>query len=310
MPRKTPERLTFYEVMMRRSLNPDEYSKSFWKAKVGYDGELRLDREWKEIGASGMLFHDFTFYNSASHSHQIDTIFVCKHFVLVIETKNMAGKIVFNPNTRQLIRTFRNGESEAFNDPIDQIERHRLQLEKHFMTLPELVPVEAAIVFTNPKCYIGHTSDDISIFVVSGLRAKLNELIKRYEHVNLNTRLIRASLEKLYRPISFNRTSDIGSIRTGVLCLSCNKKMRITTKGHRCSNCNLLDTEGLALRRTLYDYRILYGPEITNHKFRAFAEILSRDTSYSILSRLLPDRKGTRRHTIYQIPKNIYPPSN
>lgn len=306
MPRKTPERLTFYEVMMRRSLKRDDYSELYKIAKAGYDGELRLDREWKDIRAPGMLFHDFTFYNSATHSHQIDTIYVCKHFVLVIETKNLAGKIDFNPNTRQLIQSFNNGQSRAYNDPVDQVERHRNFLERHFMLLPELIPVETAIIFTNSKCYIGQTSDDISIFVVTGLRAKLNELTKRHQHVNLNTRLIKSTLEKLYKPISFQKSLDIDSLKYGVLCLYCNEKMIPTNNNFKCLVCNCYDTEHAAIRRTLYDYRVLFSSEITNEQFRNFAEISSRDTAYGILSRLLPTKIGSKRHTKYVIPENIY----
>lgn len=306
MHRKMPERLAFYEVMMRRSVQPAEYEKLYRNAKVGFDGELRLDREWKDIGASGMLFHDFTCFNNAGHFHQIDTIYVCSHFVLVIESKNIAGKIEFNQNTRQLIRYYKNGEYEAFNDPVDQVSRHRQLIENHFLTMQHFIPVEAAVIFTHPKCIIGNIHDEVGTFVVTGLRAKLNELTKQYQHINLNMKAIRASLEKLYRPVTYRRPAETDSIRTGVFCLKCNGKMRVTTHGFKCLGCNTLDSENLALRRTLYDYRMLYGPEITNRKFRAFAEVGSRDTAYSILSRVLPDRKGINRHTTYIIPENIY----
>ena len=307
LPRKSPERMSYYEVMMRRGNNKEEFTKLYLQAKTGYIGERRLDREWKETDVSGLLFHDFTCFNAVGHSHQMDTIFVCKHFVLVVEVKNVAGRIDFNPQTRQLVRRREDGTVEAFNNPVDQIKRHRMLLEDRFMTLPDYVPVEAAIIITNPSCIIGHVDDEVPIFVVTGLRTKLMEMVKRHENITLNTRSIKSCLEKLYQPhTSQHWRKDHATVRTGVLCTICNGKMTLFSRGFKCLRCNSHDTDNLALRQTLQDYRILYGPEISNEQFRAFAEITSRNTAYAFLARLLPNRKGAGRGSTYLIPEHIH----
>lgn len=304
--RKTPERLTFYQVMMRRSQYPEEYMQLHEQAKYGYIGELRLDREWKDVGLAGMLFHDFTCFNEANHPHQMDTIFVCKHFVLVVEVKYIAGRIQFNPSTRQLVRVKEDGRVEAFPSPIDQVKRHRLFLQNHFMMLPDTIPVEAAVVMTNPSCVIEHTDDEIPMFMVNGLRTVLERLTKRYQHIHLNTRLIRTTLEQLYQPHTEQAWRKVGPIKTGVLCLICNEKMVPGNKGFKCLHCNATDSNHSALRRTLFDYRVLFGPEISNRKFREFAEITSPNTAYGILTRLVSERKGAKRNSVYIIPENIF----
>lgn len=308
MQRRTPEKLAYYEVLMRRGHDTAEYAKLYAQIKSGYIGERRLDREWKDINVSGLLLHDFTCFNLAGHTHQMDTIFVCKHFVLVVEAKNVTGRIDFNPQTRQLIRRREDGVIEAFTSPIDQVKRHKTLLENHFMTHADFVPIEAAVVITNPNCLIGNTGTDIPMFAVNGLKCKLEELIARHQHVTLNMRQIRESLEQLYRPHTAQPWRKDVPVRTGVLCLTCNGKMLLQNRGYKCFRCNIFDSNDLAIRKTLYDYRTLYGEEITNRQFRAFAEIKSRHTAYSMLSRILKNCIENGRGSKFIIPENVFEP--
>ena len=305
MQRKKPEQLAYYEVLIRRSFETEKYTTLYAKVKSGYLGELRLDREWKDTNMNGLLLHDFTCFNAAHHRHQIDTIFICKHFVLVIEAKNVTGRIDFNPQTRQLIRQFENGKVEPFTSPIDQVKRHQALLEHHFLTFPDNVPVEAAVVITNPNCLIGNTSTEIPMFAVNGLRSIVDELILRHQQVTLNVQQIRDSLKQLYRPHTAQPWRENVPVRTGVLCLQCNGKMRATKNGFKCPKCNHFDRNQDALRRTLHDYRVLNGPSIANQAFRQFAEIESRTTAYEILNRLLPQKKYAGRSSTYFIPPDI-----
>lgn len=305
--RQTPEQLAYYDVLMRLASLADKFAKLYHQIKSGYIGERRLDREWKDLKLNGLLFHDFTCFNEAGHPHQIDTIFVCKHFVLVIEVKNITGRIDFNAQTRQLIRTREDGVAEVFHSPIDQVKRHRTLIDNHFLHLPEHIPVESAVIITNPYCLIGKTGNEIPMFAVQGLRSFIEQLTARYQHITLNTKQIRESLMQLYRPHTRQpwRQNDV-AIKNGVLCLNCNNKMTLTPKGFKCFTCNLLDHADQAIRRTLLDYRVLYSAKISNQQFRNFTEITSRHTAYAILNRLLPDRTIAGRGSQYTIPPDIY----
>lgn len=306
MHRKTPEQLAYYEVMIRRGPNADEFRKLFAQVKSGYIGERRLDREWRDIGMNGSFFHDFTCFNEAGHSHQMDTIFICKHFVLVIEVKHITGHIDFNQKTRQLVRRREDGGLEAFNSPIDQVKRHRQLLENWFITLPDFIPVEAAVVMTNPKCFIGEIDNEIPMFAVDGLRSVLDEMVARHRHVTLNMKQVRTSLEQLYRPFTTQPWRKDVPIRTGVLCLNCNGQMRPIKNGFKCSSCGSFDSNQLALRRALYDYRVIFGSIISNKDFRKFTEIDSRYTAYGILNRLLSSKRCAGRGSKYFIPEDIF----
>lgn len=303
--RKKPKELFYYEVMKRRALQPAEFSAKYAQSKAGYDGELRFDREWKDASINGLFFRNFTCFNQVGYRHQMDTIFICKHFVFVAEVKNITGRIFMNPKTRQLVQQTENKPVAAFQSPIDQVKRHRQLLQDHFVSLPEFVPVEAAVVITNPYCVIEHVDDELPVFIVTGLRSIIAEMIKRHQHIHLNVRAIRASLESLYRTFTDEPWRKDVALQYGILCTQCNTKMLSTTRGFKCLRCQQLDHNDLAIRTALYDYSIIHGPEITNRQFRDFTEIKSPSTAYGILNRLLPTRKGAKRNSTYLIPDNI-----
>lgn len=300
--RKIPKSLLFYEVMIRRAQQPNQYMYDYQTTKLGYEGECLVDREWLDAGIEGLFFHDFTCFNPSGRPHQIDTIYVCEHFILVVEVKNIASDMAINSQTRQLILN----REKALPNPIDQVKRHHRLLQKHFKTLSYQVPIEAAIVMANPSYIINESSNEIPIFAVTGLSAKIEELTQQYQHINLNIRFIQQSLEKLYRPHTKQPWRKMSPIVHGVLCLHCNGKMKPTKNGFKCLRCHLLDSSGGAIRRTLHDDRILYGSEISNKRFRWFTEIESPDTAYGILKRHLPSKLIAGRGSKYYIPDNIY----
>lgn len=116
--------------MARRAQQPSEYMSDYQTAKLGYEGERIVDREWLDAGIEGLFFHDFTCFNQVGRPHQIDTIYICEHFVLVVEIKNIASEMTMNTQTRQLILN----RKKALPNPIDQAKRHYRLLQRHFNT--------------------------------------------------------------------------------------------------------------------------------------------------------------------------------
>ncbi|WP_431029142.1 nuclease-related domain-containing protein [Lysinibacillus sp. LZ02] len=53
------------------------------------------------------------------------TLFVSTHFVLVIETKDIGGQIDFDDKVRQMIQTKADGTKMVYENPTDQVLRHR-----------------------------------------------------------------------------------------------------------------------------------------------------------------------------------------
>ena len=157
LPRKSPNRLAVCEALLRRGiLSVEEESRvrdQLWRMSRGLDGELRADRFWDELQLPGQtfLFHNLETVNRVGFSHQMDTVFVCPRFVLVLELKHIAGEITYNQAHHQLLRTY-NGEVQALGDPFNQVTRHAEWLE-HFLWEVGVrgLPVVSAVVVTTPS---------------------------------------------------------------------------------------------------------------------------------------------------------------
>lgn len=294
--------------MTRRSLRPFYFEEQYNRTLAGFAGEKILDREWKDINYNGLLFHDFTFYNNATHTHQIDTIYVCQHFVLVIEVKHLTGALKIDPETYRCTFHPNEGPPKPIKNPIEQAKRHRNFLRSYFNNLSYSFPIEAAVVMTNTECQFENIDSDVPMFLYNGLSSKLDELTKKYQNVNINIGFVRSQLENLHRKFTKEPWRSDETPRTGVLCLKCNQKMIPTNNSFKCFRCNICDKKHLAIRQTLYDYKILYGPEITNSQFRFFTEIKSRTTASGILGRLLPKKIKAGRGSKYYIPHDINAP--
>ncbi|WP_391367865.1 nuclease-related domain-containing protein [Lysinibacillus sp. KU-BSD001] len=68
------------------------------------------------------LFHAYSFCLNG-FSYQVDTVFVCKQFMLILEIKNMVGEIHFDEEKHQFIRIKQDGKVEGFRNPINQVKR-------------------------------------------------------------------------------------------------------------------------------------------------------------------------------------------
>lgn len=305
--RKAPAEMELYEVLLRRAIINEqvrrELQTKYIQLRTGFAGERRVDREWREVNTPGILLHDFTCRNDFGHTHQIDTIFVCKHFILVVEVKNVSGRIDFDDTRRQFLRTREDGKVESFMNPVDQVKRHRDLLVNESLGWPEYVPVEAAIIIANPSTVIGRISAEVPVFNVSGLRTKVQDLVKKHASVQVNPRVVKGYLDVLYEPVVRSGGDFSFPIRHGVLCGDCGEVMHHAFKGFLCVGCGKRDRDGAALRIAMHDYRVLYGNRIGNREFREFCGVESISTANHMLKKLFKERIGKNKGSKYIIPE-------
>lgn len=307
--RKAPAEMELYEVLLRRAVVDErirhDLQTKYMQLRTGFAGERRVDREWREVNVSGILLHDFMCRNEFGHTHQMDTVFVCKHFVLVVEVKNIAGRIDFDDARRQFLRTREDGKVESFMNPIDQVKRHRDLLVNESLGWSEYVPVEAAVVIANPSTVIGRLSAEVPVFNVSGLRTKVQELVRKHAAIQVNPRVVKGYLEALYEPVVRAQGDLSYPIRRGVLCVDCGDVMHHGLKGFVCVGCGARDRDGAALRMAMHDFRVLYGNFIGNREFREFCGVGNWRTANEMLKKLFSNFTGEKRTRKYNIPSDI-----
>ncbi|WP_052738012.1 nuclease-related domain-containing protein [Bacillus sp. SA1-12] len=161
----------------------------FNKNMRGYKGKLALNHPLSFLQKDRyLIFHDVRLFDG-THFIQIDTLIISSYFFLIIEVKNIAGTLIFNSDFNQLVRTAEEKE-EAFPDPVNQVLRHRLQLEKwlEFYHFPP-IPIETLVVISNDRSVIKTSNNNkLPKQIIPGfmIPKKVNEFERKYPSQKFN----------------------------------------------------------------------------------------------------------------------------
>lgn len=310
--REKPLKLLWLEALKRRLFEEDPdfsyYHEQFRRFDAGFAGEKKVDREWLELVCpyTFLVLHNLILMNSAQHSHQLDTLFICSNFMLVVEIKNINGRLDFDDSTHQCIRTKPDGTVEGFPNAITQTQRHMQFLK--VISQNYSLPIEGAVIIANPSAIIASHPNTIPIFHVSGLQKHLHSLFKQYTQTILSDEQLNQIAQQL---LSRHQSSEILSpidsarYRKGVLCPKCQYKsqMHYFRGIWKCSYCQFA-SEGI-FAEALQDYRYLVGSTITNKQLREFFAIHSSDTANRLLRKFQFPYTGSYKNRVYQLPENL-----
>lgn len=231
--------------------------------------------------------HDYFVRLPNESTHQIDTIFLCRNFILSIEIKNIVGRIDFEQEKHQFFRTMEDGTIQGFRNRIDQVVRHQRWIASF---VKGEIPVEYAVVFSNPKTIIGKTSG-ANIFHASGLESQINRLIHNHSKQCSSEELRKIIRDLLAIKCKPSKNLEVNPLmlRKGVPCKHCNYQftMQFRYGKFECSNCLIRSNESLR-----EDYRLLISEWISNQAFRDFFEIDSADASKRLLKSLKLQYRG------------------
>ena len=266
---------------------------------AGHYGETMVQKFLLEVSVSYTLLPNFYTVSSANTSHEMDCIFICPHFVLVLEVKNITGTIDMDMDTGQLIRTKTDGTVERFVTPVLQVNRHVRFLNA---VLPN-IPVVKGIVFSNKQAYLRNIPKDEPIFHLQRLVPFIEELVERFKDNRLDVAKIYQYLDSLRIPnlleIRFTSTDFI----RGVFCPSCTGRVIMHFQHGKfiCPRCKSQDKDAHFI--ALAEYRLLCGETITNQAFREWCGVKDRYASNRLLKAL--PKIGYNKGTVYEILEQI-----
>lgn len=312
--RKKSSKLIGLESLLRRlpqsEVEYEYFNKVYIQLRTGYEGELQADREWLELSLSDSyyLFHNFETVNSAGNTHQIDTLLLTPNFLWLLEIKNMTGRIDIDQTKNQLIRTSLDGKIESFKNPVDQIERHVHFLARKMHEWKINIPVEYAIVIVRDSTIIGSIPANVTIFHLSGLQSKINQLYKKHSKINIESNQlekIKYSLLNMYHRKNWSHSVNVSKLRKGVLCEKCSYKsvMKFEYGNFICPVCG--NKSKVSYYEALLDYRALHSEWISNRDIRDYLGIDSRYAVIRLLKELNLEFEGTYRNRKYRIPEFI-----
>ena len=310
-PRKVPRINQQLEALLRRlpldHMKREQIAADFAKRNAGFAGEQSLDYPLSFLEEDFYIFHDLRLYDG-THFFQIDTLILCKGFILILEVKNIQGTLFFDTDFNQLIRT-KAEIIEAFPDPLLQAERQRSQLFKWLNTYKlSKVPIETLVVISSPRTILQSAPNNHPLYekvihnaklpiTISSFRKKYPPILKT---IQLN-RLVDSILQNnhpLETDILAQYLIKREEIIKGVYCYSC-AHIPITRRNGiwYCPRCGKASRD--AHLQALADYILLYGHSITNHSARDFLSVRSSSTVNKILRDLNLKNTGNNRWRVY-----------
>ena len=310
--RHTPPELFQLESLLKRMPHTHtqlpHWTEKLRRIKAGYQGEQRIDSLWNEIDIPipHFFIHDL-FIQKQQSSHQIDTLLITSHFILILEIKTISGLLHFDSQTRQFFRTNKDGSIDGMRNPDDQLRRHEKWLEQFLAIRKIKLPVHGAIVFTYPSAVIQSKAGKRIMIQSSGLPYLVDQFLNDFGneiHTRAATKKLAGQLLKLHSIKSIAPFEIPSGLLTGVLCTKCERtKMFYERKKWVCNTC--LYSNPQAHIDALKQYRSLFGSTISNREFRTFSGITSTSVASKMLVASKMAFKGSFKDRVYLIPEDF-----
>jgi hypothetical protein len=313
--RTIPLKILILEALLRHlPLNHPKrplISEELRRRQAGYHGEVSLDIYFSSLPKQKyMILHDLNLPDG-DYNCQIDTLLLTPEFALVIEVKNMAGKLIFDTENEQFIQ-INNGKEKGYPYPIAQAERHQNYIKK-LMVAHHFPPVPIDYLVINSNGYSSYAITGNNAYNVRPRVSKADVFLKKlqfFENKYTNPLLTAKDLRKLSRlllkmntpPTSYffkNYGIQRSDLLTGVHCPSCTSnhpQFRDKQKWY-CPSCHKFSKD--AHINALKDYFLLFNTKITNQQFREFTHLKSADTAKRLLLSTNLDYSGTNKLRFY-----------
>ncbi|KZZ84834.1 nuclease-related domain-containing protein [Bacillus sp. SJS] len=316
--RKTPLSILKLQALIRR-LPPNHeklplIKEELLKRNAGYKGELNADYHLSTI-KDGITyqFNDLRLIDQ-SVSFQMDTLLLTASFAAILEVKNIAGTLHFDPVFNQFIRT-KDGQETAYADPILQTER----LEHYFKRWTakhriKPLPTYSFVVISSPKTIIQTETRFQNMLnkkvihaeklpsVIQSIRKMNHEKILTEKDLKKTVKLFLKSHNEADYPVIQKFSVEKDEIIKGVICVQCENIMERIHGGWKCKECK--SSSKSAHIQALNDYRLLINTSITNKEIREYLRIPSQAAATRLLHSLNLKSTGQNKGRVYELSLN------
>ncbi|MDN3955860.1 nuclease-related domain-containing protein [Sporolactobacillus laevolacticus] len=305
-----------YEVFIRR-LKPgplrDDLTSLYKRAMAGFRGEQSLDYPLSYLpNEEFSIFHNLRLFDGLHH-FQIDFLVLCSRFALILEVKNIIGKLTFDTDLNQLIREL-DDATDVYDDPILQAEYLKMQLgewlDRHFgISVPI---VDLVVIASSAQLQVTDLKSDKIKKIVrrAKLKAELLQLNEQFTKEHLSPETMKKVADQLLanhhpRVIKkFTTRLKPDDLIQGVQCPDCGAfSMMRKARTWYCHSCDR--TSKNAHIEALYDYLHIYGPKITNKKCREFLKFNAESTVKKLLHTFSERYEGGTKSRTYFLSKRL-----
>ena len=242
-------------------------------------------------------------HNLFIHQQQIDFLILSESSCVVLEVKNIKGRLRFIQNPRQLVRLQEDGTEEIFQSPESQLEQNvavvRTLLNQNGIELP----IYYAIVFPFHNTFfdeVGKTPIVIGKDLINFLR-KLDRNTNLIDPQQVAKLFLKHSNTWHRFPLCTYYKIPIDDILHGTQCPNCKTiPMTRLLRRWKCNDCGT--TDHTAHIKALEDYRMLISETISTKQAVHFLGLRNRYEAIRILNELALEKIGNKRNTKYKLP--------
>lgn len=281
----------------------------FRNRKAGFGGEENFDRHLLEFKPHypHAILNGLSLKQEGIH-FQIDSLLITPAFILIIEVKNIGGKLIFKSNPETLIRENSTGELKVMKSPLAEVKRKKIFLERWLKEKGYTVPIKGVVTLAYFNDLVLDYQPDFDILFTYQTPNYLYSLsvekkvLNAVEIRNLAVKLKQA--HQSYDPFPITEKMDISRsfILAGVICPACETRGMLWIKrkwhcqkcGHRGADCHM---------ETLDDWGKLISNKITNREFREFTGITDRNVALRLLTKSNLEMIGNRKTAFYLLKK-------
>ncbi|MDF2858363.1 MAG: hypothetical protein K0Q87_4214 [Neobacillus sp.] len=276
----------------------------------GYYGEKDADYYLSFLPEEKYLIFHGLRLKDKSH-FQMDLLLISTYYALIIEVKNISGKLIFKKGSNLVVRQIDNKE-EGMDNPIQQVKRQHIQtmnwLDKRRL---KGLPLESLVMISKTSTIIETTPDNYQIFqqiiYAESLLDKIDELEKKYQKPRFSQKKLLHLSDTLLKEHKIAVTDILqkyqisqSELINSVQCPRCKCfQMEYFSANWHCPQCK--STSKVAHLQTVNDYFLLINQTITRNQFSQFLQIESTSKAKHLLLALNLPSSGSKRGTIYNL---------
>lgn len=284
----------------------DNLMQEIRRVRAGENGERILESIFTKYSFpfEHYILHDLNLQSSGKF--QIDTLFLSSRGAVVLEVKNIAGRIEFPKDQNQLVRVLENGQVDAFECPSVQLERNIMLLKDWLFAKGYSIPIKGAVVFPRPQQNFENVRKNLTILFPYEIPVYLRK--QKETSQSLDSKTLNAAVKDLtndhrrYNPFPLiqNYNIQLAELVPGIRCEKCGTHgMQTIHSGWGCKNCGHIDK--LAHIHALIEYCMLVDPHFTNKDIRFFFRTENKDRVSRMLRHLAIPSTGEKRGVKYTV---------
>lgn len=283
------------------------YHKIFTEIQTTRAGDYGEKIVFRELERMQLPYKHFVFHRVMLRTEKVfemDVLLLTPYGAIILEIKNITGKLEFQENPSQLIQTRDSGEINNYPCPVIQLTEYKYLLSKFFSKHNFSIPVLGAIVFATRKSFVKTTSSKATILYINEIHSYLRNIQSHSPILSdpqidlLKNLILKENSPFSYFPLTKHFFIAASDIIQGVACPNCGHiGMQKIKKKWYCLQCHLKDSK--AHKDSLRTYFLLCNNYITNKACREFLQLNSRYEAKRILINSNLIKIGEKKSTKY-----------